>query len=549
MRTMTELLMLSLIMILSGCEIEGEDGFPPQLTVITPASGDTIAGLVLFNSIVQDNIAVDRVELLVDGIVHFTADSAPWQCEWQTYEYESGREYEVILRAWDQAGNYDQCDPLLLTLDNSHIDPHQAWLLPPHYDAPAQSFTLFWKANHDWDFELYTLYESGEPDMRFRYQIHTTATRADTAFVVDYSGRSRFYQLAVTDSSGLTTWSNIQETNPDIRFSRTYSGAWHETSEWSVLQTYDGGFIVAGGTQNTHYPLWEAFLLKTDARGDEIWRRVYDDQAIGAASSIRQTGDGGFIAVGSSLFKTDESGEVEWVNEEIGGHSLDVTIDGGYIILGYDGHYSNQGVDLIKTDRSGAVEWVSTFSGETFHDLREVQQTSDRGYIITGSITTEGDNDLRLLKTDEWGEEEWNCSYGDDSNEIGYSVLQTADGGFVAAGTTWAENCDAWLLKTDNAGNMEWNRRFGGQGHDGVRSVRSTFDGGYMLTGYTDGGVWLIKTSSVGQQLWDQRYCESEPCGGSSGQQTADGGFIITGSTGYSENLFLIKTDPEGNVD
>jgi hypothetical protein len=113
----------------SGCEIEGEDGFPPQLTVISPANGDTVAGVVLFTSEVQDNIGVDRIEVLVDGTVHSTAGNAPWQCEWHTFEYESGREYEVILRAWDHAGNYDQCDPLLLTLDNSHIDPHQAWLL------------------------------------------------------------------------------------------------------------------------------------------------------------------------------------------------------------------------------------------------------------------------------------------------------------------------------------------------------------------------------------------------------------------------------------
>jgi hypothetical protein len=394
--------------------------------------------------------------------------------------------------------------------------------------------------------------------MRFRYQIHTTTVRTDTAFVTDYGGRSRFYQLAVTDSSGLTTWSNIQETNPNIRFSRTFSGIDLAFGN-SVLQTFDGGYIVAGWTfaEATGYA-YRSWLLKTDARGNELWSRIYDDEGIEAdpnfegVTSIRQTGDGGFIAVGSRLFKTDESGEVEWVNNDIYGFSIDVTID-GYIILGsFDPVYLFPDVHLIKVNQQGAVEWERILNPEQSPRPRAVQWTTDRGYIITGSITTDENSDLWLLKTDEWGEEEWSSSYGGSENEDGYSVQQTADGGFVTTGYTYSEvpysTRDAWLLKTDSAGNEEWNRCFGGSDYDRARSVQQTFDGGYMLVGYTDGDAWLIKTSSTGHLLWDQTYGGPEPEGGMSGEQTADGGYIITGATGYSQTMLLIKTDREGNV-
>ena len=66
-------------------------------------------------------------------------------------------------------------------------------------------------------------------------------------------------------------------------------------------QTKDGGYIVAGGSDSS-----SAWIIKTDANGNEEWKRTLE----GEAHSVAQTNDGGYIvAVGGGwLIKTDANG-------------------------------------------------------------------------------------------------------------------------------------------------------------------------------------------------------------------------------------------------
>ncbi len=551
MRKLTILFMLSLILVFSGCELEGEDGFPPQLTVISPTTGETVAGAVCFVTEAVDNIGIDRVELLVDGTVHFTADTSPWQCRWQTFEYESGLEYEVIIRAWDHAGNYDRSDPLLLTLDNSGIDPHQAWLLPPRYRAEHETFTIYWKASRDLDFASYTLYESGEPDMRWGHQIHTATVREDTVFTVGYEGRNRYYQLEVTDSDGLATRSNIQKADPDIRFVRTYN-IFDAGELCSIEQIFDGGYIMAGAGYAG--PWGGSWLLKTDAAGNELWRWLSDYYAPPSFFGVvvRQTLDGGFILLGDCLRKTDECGELIWVNEAVSGCSIDLTDDGGYIVLQQINWYGSY--NLIKCNGQGAIQWTSELNSSDPGYLRFIRQTSDRGYVILGSLTSgeEENRDILLVKTDTEGDLEWVQSYNAGADERGYCVIQTVEGGFTVAGQKDISysSGEALLLKVDADGNLLWHRTYNNlAGSNGFRSLSHTQDGCWFLTGYTDGVAWWMKVSTSGDPVWEMTHTGYTHSAGSSGQQTAEGGFVI-GGTAYQqgEMPILIKTDADGIV-
>ena len=216
--------------------------------------------------------------------------------------------------------------------------------------------------------------------------------------------------LVKADSLGDTLWT------------RTYGDSLYQ-SGYSVIQTQDGGYIIAGRTY--FFPgsdTCDVYLIKTDSLGDTLWTRTYGGNLSDAGSSILQTPDGGYIIAGSTesfgagstdvyLIKTDSAGTVLW-DTPYGGSYADVgisvcqTLDGGYIITGVTGDWPTWDVYLIRTDSGGILLWERTYPGGSFPDGgSSVQQTSDGGYIIAGFTTSfgAGSYDVYLIKTDSLG--------------------------------------------------------------------------------------------------------------------------------------------------
>ena len=87
---------------------------------------------------------------------------------------------------------------------------------------------------------------------------------------------------------------------------KTYGGPGDDTA-WSVIQTYDGGYLVVGDTTSYGAGQEDFWLVKTDSSGIEQWTRTYGDTGSDMASSVQQTGDGGYIVAG----RTNSYGEGE----------------------------------------------------------------------------------------------------------------------------------------------------------------------------------------------------------------------------------------------
>jgi len=380
--------------------------------------------------------------------------------------------------------------------------------------------------------------------------------------------------MEITDYEDATyVFDVVQQCIPDYEWAKTFGGSRVDYG-YSVEQTTDGGYIIVGATDSFDGGWYDAYLIKTDAFGNEVWSQTFDRGSWDAGYSVRQTADGGYIIVGETytpspididvyLIKTDAFGNEVW-SQTFGrglidvGRSVEQTPDGGYIVVGSTYSLGSDKLDdvyLIKTDAFGNEVWSQTFGGINTEHGFSVQQ-ADGGYVIVGQTNSfgAGDFDIYLIKTDAFGNMIWGKTFGGSCLDRGRSVQQTPDGNYIIVGATdsfGAGSSDVYLLKIDAFGNEVWSRTFGGSDRDSGFFARQA-DGGYIIVGETmsygagEREVYLIWTDAFGNEVWSQIFGGSEWDSGYCVQQTAEGNYIIVGSTASSgagdRDVYLIKT-------
>jgi hypothetical protein len=320
----------------------------------------------------------------------------------------------------------------------------------------------------------------------------------------------------------------------NVLWNQTYGGREGDNAN-ALVQTNDGGYALAGRTLSFDAGRGDMWLVKTDTLGNVEWNVTYGDTNREEANAILQTPDGGFILAGRIhtfsmrgntmwLIKTDALGKVEW-NTTFGGeysvsiNDLVITADGGYALAGGTDSFGTNSKDmwLIKTDSMGAIEWNTTYGGDFAETTNALILTSDNGFALAGSTDPlgSGNREIWLVKTDSKGVMLWNTTYGSRYSETTNALLQTTDGGYALAGGIdplgIGSSQDMWLIKTDPFGTMLWNQTFGGDDADSTSDLVQTSDGGFAIAGATNSfsefcsgtDMWLVKTNSSGYSAMD----------------------------------------------
>ncbi|UOK41500.1 MULTISPECIES: T9SS type A sorting domain-containing protein [Flavobacterium] len=215
--------------------------------------------------------------------------------------------------------------------------------------------------------------------------------------------------------AGTNFWVVKLDAAGTILWQKTFGGNGQDYA-WSIQQTTDGGYIVAGETNSTDGDItsnvvnYDGWIVKLNANGIMQWQRTLGGDNADSIYCIRQTSDGGFILVGNSygniyIHKLNANGIPQWY-EIAGGTGADIpydiqqTVDGGYIVAGVtsstDGDVTENhgGYDywIVKFDASGGILWQKTLGGSGDDRAFAIQKISDGGYIIAGmSNSTNGD--------------------------------------------------------------------------------------------------------------------------------------------------------------
>ena len=224
----------------------------------------------------------------------------------------------------------------------------------------------------------------------------------------------------------------------NLQWMRTIGGAANDGAQ-AIIQTNDGGYAVAGYTDFGNN-LKSFYVARLDANGNLSWSRYIEGGEYEWAYSIAQTTDGGFVVAGIKgdgnatfnlyITKLDASGNFLW-GREIGTTNDDrasyvtPTSNGGCIVVGFvqpnPGQYRAY---LAHLSSNGNLVWDRTvhFSNSDFGSY--IVRTSDGGYALVG-------ND-KFFKLDANGNPQWGRSLGGGRLT---SVVEVGTGqGYTVAG-------------------------------------------------------------------------------------------------------------------
>jgi hypothetical protein len=321
----------------------------------------------------------------------------------------------------------------------------------------------------------------------------------------------------------------------------------------AVAFDLDGNIYLAGSFQGTidfgGGPLTsagsdDAFLVKLDPKGKQVWAKRYGGSSSEAALFV------GVDKLGNVYASGTFSGSVD-----LGGGLLTSAGGNDIFVLGLDkfgNHLWSKRAGNVGSDLVGSMD-VGQDGG--------VYLTGRFAYSIdfgSGSLTSAGGDDLFAVKLDEFGDPLWAENAGDLSGQSGTAIavsvlgdvflggdfqgsIDLGQGTLVSAGAS-----DVFLARLDSSGSPVWAQQFGDAADQHLTSVAVDTSGNVTMTGqfqgtidfgdgpHTSAGgndIFVAKLDASGLPLWSKTFGDATFAqGGKSISADPSGGVVIAGT-------------------
>jgi hypothetical protein len=267
----------------------------------------------------------------------------------------------------------------------------------------------------------------------------------------------------------------------NILVQKTYGG---DGKDWptQIIQTSDGGFIIAGNTTSFSEGQGQGLILKMDASGTVKWATTLSDVDTEKQVLACESGDNGIVVACSTI-----------------------TLGAG-----------DDDMLVCKLNSSGSLSWSRTF-GEAYADVAtSIASASGTDCVVAGYTSSlgAGNDDCFVMRVNSSGGVVWSNTYGTGYNEEWYGMTKASDSGFVVAGLTLgfdAKNDDVFLAKLNAGGAVQWAETFRGDNSDYANAVTQAADSGFVAVGVTE------SFASFDQQNYDFLVIKTDSSGGISG--------------------------------
>ncbi len=312
------------------------------------------------------------------------------------------------------------------------------------------------------------------------------------------------------------------------------------TSGKSIYYTQDGGWVVCGELKTTMGGPSDYYIYKLSSCNNLQYFRTLGSSGNDAPQRLIQSSDGGFIIAGRyddgggnnydfSLLKTDMFGNLIWHTMWDNNNAYDIANDviqanANFIVAGGTNNFPYNGWNgvLSKYGNNGAHIWTKAIGGSGTDRLESVSLVVGGNNIIAAGFTSSfgaGQNDILLVNMDVFGNINWIKTYGTSANEGGFekvSVYALPSGYLIASSsnnTTLTNGGeDILLIKTDLNGNVLWAKLYGGIGNEYAKKVYPAFNNGIILVGTTnsytngDNDATILRLDNNGNIIWAKSY-------------------------------------------
>ncbi len=340
-----------------------------------------------------------------------------------------------------------------------------------------------------------------------------------------------------------------------LDWSKTYGGSQFDIPS-DIKQTKDLGYIIIGysksddGDINIINAETDAFIMKLNTEGNIEWVNSFGGDLDDFVYSVEQTVDGGYIVAGKSesingaltrnngvydiwITKFDEKGEIIWSNSYGGSysdnaHDIIETEDYSYIITGlseskigdFKLNYGKSDAFVLKVDDSGNLLWIKNYGGNLDDSSAEIVLLENGDLTLAGSTksingdinSNDSEEKVWVYRIDKNGELIWSKTYESISFKQQYSFTKTFDNGFILTGF---DGYNPMVVKLDYDGIIEWYKVFEEEGV--LHSITQCLNGDYITAGsiefdgidpnnhYGKYDSWSMKLSNLGEVLWSKR--------------------------------------------
>ncbi len=267
-----------------------------------------------------------------------------------------------------------------------------------------------------------------------------------------------------------------------IKADKTGALIWQKTfgqAEWDFCNTMqataDGGFILAGSTNSFGYGQADGYVIKIDANGTEQWHKNFGGLENDEFKSVIQTADGGYLLAGQTksyndlngdawLFKLDVNGDSLW-SKYYGGTKEDYAtqiIEHSNGDLFFSGATQSFGVGkfdgyVVRTSNNGNLIIQSTdgFAGtdDYFYSITISKRNPNIITVLENEIFSGFKLQTKILEINENLSYLNATEYGSTLNDELYKIFPTTDKGYVMTGYTEGYDAmlaDCYIVKCDS---------------------------------------------------------------------------------------------------